>query len=97
MDYVAILNHHLTFGPSVSSQTVRIEIIDDDSFEENVENFTITLSTNNTTPRLLLGAQLATVSITDNESESTLLHYAIMLIVASFQLSELDFKVHSTL
>ena len=70
LDYVSILNHQLTFGPSVSSQTVRIEIIDDNSFEENVENFTVTLSTNNATPRLLLGAQLATVNITDNESES---------------------------
>ena len=58
----------------MSSQTVRIEIIDDESFEENVENFTITLSGNNAIPRLLLSDQLATVNITDNESEYTLLY-----------------------
>ena len=68
LDYVAILNQRLTFGPSVSSHTVHVPILDDDSLEENVENFTATLSTN--TPTLQLGDQLATVNISDNESES---------------------------
>ena len=66
---MAILNQQLTFGPSVSSHTVHVGILDDDSFEENVENFTATLSTNNAIPGLHLGAQLATVNITDNDSE----------------------------
>ena len=52
------------------SQVVRIEILDDITFEKDVENFTTTLSTDNIIPRLHLGAQLATVNITDNESES---------------------------
>ena len=58
------------FGPSVRSQVVRIEILDDVRFEKDVENFTATLSADNVTPRLHFGVQLATVNITDNESES---------------------------
>ena len=84
LDYVSILNHQLTFGPSVSSQTVCIEIIDDNSFEENVENFTITLSGNNAIPRLHLSDQLATVNITDNESEFTLLYTNTELLLTAF-------------
>ena len=68
----------------MSSQTVRIEIIDDDSFEENVENFIITLSGNNAIPRLYLSDQLATVNITDNESEFTLLYTNTELILTAF-------------
>ena len=67
LDYVAILNQQLTFDASMSSHTVHVGIVDDDSFEENVEYFTATLSTN--IPRLQLGVQLATVNIADNESK----------------------------
>ena len=74
LDYIAILNQRLTFGPSVSSHTVHVQILDDDSLEENIENFTATLSTN--TPTLQLGDQLATVNISDNESESL---YSVLL------------------
>ena len=73
LDYVAILNQRLTFGPSVSSHTVDVQILDDDSLEENIENFTATLSTN--TPTLQLGDQLATVNISDNESKSLYIVY----------------------
>ena len=69
LDYVAILNQQLTFGPSVRSHTVYIQILDDDSFEKNTENFTVTLSTN-IAPRFHLGDHLATLNISDNESES---------------------------
>ena len=68
LDYIAVLNWRLTFGPSVSSHTVHVRIFDDDSFEKNIENFTATLSTN--IPTLQFGDQLATVNISDNESES---------------------------
>ena len=82
---MAILNQQLTFGPSVISHTVHVRILDDDRFEKNIENFTATLSTTNNIPRLHLGAQLATVNITDNESESVLLHAHKYLI--NYQLS----------
>ena len=68
LDYVDVLNQQLTFGPSVSSHTVHVQILDDDSLEEDIESFTATLSTN--IPTLQCGDQLATVNISDNESES---------------------------
>ena len=74
LDYLAILNQPLTFDPSVRSQVVRVEILDDLILEKNVESFTTTLTTDNIIPRLRLGVQLATVSITDNESEFALLN-----------------------
>ncbi len=74
LDYLAILNQPLMFGPSVRSHVVRVEIRDDVRFENNVENFTAILSTDNVFPRLHLGVQLATVNITDNESESALFY-----------------------
>ena len=46
LDYVDVLNQQLTFGPSVSSHAVHVQILDDDSLEEDIENFTATLSTN---------------------------------------------------
>ena len=69
LDYIAVLNQQLTFGPSVSSHTVHIQILDDDSFETNTENFTATLSTS--VPRLQLGNPLA-MKIADNEGEPVL-------------------------
>ena len=69
MDYLAILNRPLTFGPNLRSHIVDVEILDDDRFENNVENFIAALSTNNVISRLHIGVQLATVNITDNESE----------------------------
>ena len=68
MDYVDVLNEQLTFGPSVSSHTVHVQILDDHSLEEDIENFTATPSTN--IPTLHCGDQLATVNISDSESES---------------------------
>ena len=70
LDYLAIPNQPLTFDPSVRSHVVHVEILDDVRFEKDVENFTATLSTDNVIPRFHLGVQLATVNITDNESES---------------------------
>ena len=69
LDYIAVLNQQLTFGPSVSSHTVHVQIFDDDSLEEDTENFTAILSINNIVPRLQLGAQLAIVNVSDNEGE----------------------------
>lgn len=74
LDYLAILQRPLTFGPSVRSRVILIEILDDVRFEKDVENFTATLSTDNVIPRFHLGVQIATVNITDNESESLLFH-----------------------
>jgi hypothetical protein len=74
LDYLAVLNQLLTFGPSVRSHIVRVEILDDVRFEKNVDKFTATLSTDNIIPRLHLGVQLATVNINDNDSESVLFH-----------------------
>ena len=74
LDYSAILSRSLSFGPSVSSHVVRVGILDDHILEKNVEKFTSTLSTDNYIPRLRLGVQLATVNITDNESEFALLN-----------------------
>ena len=54
----------------MSSHVVRIGILDDVRFEKDVENFTATLSADSVIPRLHLGVQMATVNITDNESES---------------------------
>ena len=58
----------------MSSHIVHIGIFDDVRFEEDIENFTATLSTDNIIPRLHLDVQLATVDITDNESESVIFH-----------------------
>ena len=69
MDYLAILNRPLIFGPNLRSHIVPVEILDDDRFENNVKNFIATLSTNNVISRLHIGVQLAAVNITDNESE----------------------------
>ena len=48
LDFIGISNHHLTFGPIVSSRVVSIEIINDALFEEEFENFSVTLSTDET-------------------------------------------------
>ena len=89
MDYLAILNWPLTFGPNLRSHVVHVEILsfDDDRFEKNVENFIAALSTNNVISRLHIGVQLATVNITDNESEpvSHMTLYNVIVICQLFE------------
>ena len=69
LDYVPIVNQLLTFSPTMrfvsAPVTVNITILDDDSFEDNVEVFACTLSTNAS----LLDVRSATVRIIDDESE----------------------------
>ena len=60
-------SERLIFGPGESSQVILIQIADDPLFEEEVENFTVTLSTD--VPGLQLSNSIATVSIRDTDSE----------------------------
>ena len=66
-----MLNQRLIFSHNVSSYKVNVRILDDDFFEEDIENFTCTLSTD--VPRLQLVTQSAIVNITDNDSKPIIL------------------------
>ena len=62
-----ITNEHLTFGPNVTTQVIFIKIINDELFEADLENFTVTLSTK--VPRLQFDPHLASVTIEDTDSK----------------------------
>ena len=64
-----ITNGYLTFGPNVTTQVIFIEIIDDELFEADLENFTVALSTN--VSRLQLHPNLVSVTIEDTDSKWT--------------------------
>lgn len=53
----------------MNSHVVSIEINDDELFEEENENFFVTISSVDTTPRLQLDNKLAAVNIIDTDSE----------------------------
>ena len=69
-DYTAVLSP-LTFPATNSSddviQCTNVSIIDDLAFEEGSETFTVTVTTTN--PRVTLGNDNTTVTITDNEGQ----------------------------
>ena len=68
LDFSAIVDQQVIFGPSRSSHIIPIEIIDDDGFEEETESFFAILSTD--VPRLQLTTESAIVNITDTDSKS---------------------------
>ena len=60
----------IDIGPGNSSQTVEVMVqIIDDNLLENVEQFTAQLSVPASQDRVMLGAAMATVNITDNDRE----------------------------
>ena len=73
MDFIGISGKHLTFGPNVSSFIVPVEIIDDNLFEEEFENFTVNLQLSTDVTQLLLNVTSAVVTIIDRDSEFTVL------------------------
>ena len=67
-DYVA-RSQRITFQPMVTLQTVPVSILDDNSVESVVEQFTALLSVPAGQRRVGLGADTATVEITDNDGK----------------------------
>ena len=67
-DYVA-RSQRITFQPMVTLQTVPVSILDDNSVESVVEQFTVLLSVPAGQRRVGLGADTATVEITDNDGK----------------------------
>lgn len=69
MDFHNISDLQITFGPNTSSLValVYVEIIDDDLFEEEIESFSVALSTQ--VPRLQLDTGSVTINITDTDSK----------------------------
>ena len=59
----------MTFTPGQMEAVVRIPILDD-SVQEDTEMFTVMLSTNE--PNLMFGADIATVTITDDDGKELL-------------------------
>ena len=80
---------YLTFGPNVTTQVILVEIIDDELFEEELENFTVALSTS--VLRLQLDPYLVSVTIEDTDSKWTQL--AIMYNLQSTSL-HWNFKLY---
>ena len=73
-DYTAV-SSPLTFPATTSSddvmQCINVSITDDSVFEES-ETFTVTVTTAN--PRVTLGNNDTTVTITDNEGQCSYIH-----------------------
>ena len=67
-DYVA-RSQRITFQPMVTLQTVPVSILDDNSVESVVEQFTVLLSVPADQRRVGLGADTATVEITDDDGK----------------------------
>ena len=59
----------MTFTPGQMEAVVRIPILDD-SVREDTEMFTVMLSTNE--PNVMFGADIATVTITDDDGKELL-------------------------
>ena len=66
-DFIGIADNQLTFNQTISNTSVSIEIIDDELFEEKIENFFLLLSTNVT--NLLVEPNETEISIIDNDCE----------------------------
>ena len=70
-DDYEVVNKYFTFGPGGDSvQCLNISIIDDEQFE-NTETFTLLLSTSKDYNSLVLIDKPATVSILDNDEQTT--------------------------
>lgn len=67
-DYIA-RSQRITFQPMVTLQTVPVSILDDNSVESVVEQFTVLLSVPADQRRVGLGADTATVEITDDDGK----------------------------
>ena len=67
-DYVA-RSQRITFQPMVTLQTMPVSILDDNSVESVVEQFTVLLSVPADQRRVGLGADTATVEITDDDGK----------------------------
>ena len=80
-DFVPSANDLIVFNPGEMSRTVSIEIIDDAVFEELVEIFYLSLSSN--IDSLLLDPNKATISVIDDDSKTIKYYYnnIIMMII----------------
>ena len=68
-DFLINGGQNFTLGPNIGSHMLSIDIIDDDIFEAEVENFAIQLSTLNATGLhgLQLGTQRVDLTIQDDD------------------------------
>ena len=66
-DFIGITDNQLTFDQNKINASFSIEIIDDDLFEEAIEDFFVLLSTD--VPNLMIEPNVTRVSIIDNDSE----------------------------
>ena len=70
MDFTPVYDLRLTFGPSISSHSIPIMIVDDAIFEEENETFSVTLMQDiHDHLSVNLTTSLAKVYIKDNDSE----------------------------
>ncbi len=59
----------LVFSDSSTRQCTMISIVDDETFENLVENFFVTLTETSSTPRVTINPDRTIVNITDDESK----------------------------
>ena len=67
-DYLGVVED-LVFGPGINRVDVNISIIDDNTYEPDTETFRVLLSLATTGAAVNIDPAMATISITDDDSE----------------------------
>ena len=78
LDFIGVLNHQLSFTPTMTSHTVLIEITNDDIYEDEAKHFTVSLFTNEV--RVHLRNMSTIVNIIDDDSGYYMCIYIIYII-----------------